>query len=191
MLGPVLLGHLYAVGDVLLKGRVHDKLLGDRMPSELPDELVLPLDLVVVAWRRLEVVVVLPQLVVVVLDAVRDARRGAGCHGGSGWGALAGLGGLETDVGRKEGAGKGAGESLSDGLGNGDGCSEGLSMHGGLGAGVQGSGVVGKATWSRRCQQRPAEGKGRKERGCDVLYYSPTNTSLRHHDEFRTCVSGG
>jgi hypothetical protein len=68
---------------------------------------------------------------------------------------------LETDVGRKEGAGKGAGESLSNGLGNGDGW----SMHGGLGVGVKGSG--GKRTF---LSQGDANKNQLKERGCIVLY---------------------
>jgi hypothetical protein len=99
VLGPVLLGHDHAVGDVLLKRRVYDNLLGQRVPRELPHELVLPLRLIVVALRVLDIVVVFPQLFVVVLDAVRHPGRVAGGHGGSGRGALASLGRLEADGG--------------------------------------------------------------------------------------------
>jgi len=70
MLGPVLLSHLHAVGHMLLKGRVHNDLLGEGVTRQLPDELVLPLDLVLVPLRLFDVVIVLAQLLVIVLDAV-------------------------------------------------------------------------------------------------------------------------
>lgn len=70
MLGTVLFGHLQAVGNKLLEGRVDDNLLGDGVAGKLPDELVLPSNFGVVILGSDDVLVLLLELSVVVLDAV-------------------------------------------------------------------------------------------------------------------------
>jgi hypothetical protein len=117
VLGAVLLGHLEPAFDVLLKGWVHDDLLGDGVACELPDELILPPHLVVLAFAVLDVVVELLQLLVVVLDAVGHAR--CDWHAGAELAWSVGFGGLEADGGCEEGASVCADEGLFDWMGEG------------------------------------------------------------------------
>lgn len=107
MLGTILLGHVLAVGNKLLHGRVDYNLLGDGVAGQLPDELVLPADLGVLILGSEDVLVLLLKLGMVVLDAVRDLGAGGAGH-------CADVDGLE-EAGSSEG---GANSAVGDALGN-------------------------------------------------------------------------
>lgn len=80
MLAPVGVGHLLAVGEVLLHRRVDDELLSDRVTCELPGELVAVPDGPVIILgldSGEDLVVVVFQLAVVVGDDVADRGHGA------------------------------------------------------------------------------------------------------------------
>lgn len=83
MLLTVLVGHPLAVGNKLLKGGVDDNLLGDGVAGKLPDELVLPASLSVGVLGSNDVLVLLLELGMVVLDAVRDLDARGGAHDGA------------------------------------------------------------------------------------------------------------
>lgn len=103
---------------MLLKGRIHDHLFGNGVPSQLPHELVLPSDLVVVALRCLDVVVILLELAVVVLDTVGYASWCTSTSGkGRSAGAPVGVGGLLAYVRGEKRPTDGVGEGLSGWLG--------------------------------------------------------------------------
>jgi hypothetical protein len=78
MLLSILVGHLFAVGQVLLHGGVDDQLFTDRVASQLPRELVLPASLFIDRAGVQHVVVVLLDLSMVLLDGFRDASHGCG-----------------------------------------------------------------------------------------------------------------
>lgn len=78
VLVSVLVGHGAAVGKVLLKDRVDDKLLADGVARELPGELVLPLDLLLFGGCGENLVVVVLDLTVILLDGVDDASHSDG-----------------------------------------------------------------------------------------------------------------
>lgn len=80
MLLAVILGHLPALlAKMCLKGRVHEQLLSDRVPSQLPGELVAKLLLMLLVRRVDDLVVVLLQLLVILLDGVRDLDKAGAC----------------------------------------------------------------------------------------------------------------
>lgn len=109
MLGTVLFGHDQAVGNKLLEGRVDDNLLGDGVAGKLPDELVLPSDFGVFILGSEDSSVLLLELGMIVLDAVRDLD---GAVGGVHHGADAD--GLDKARGCEGGAGNAVGDASGD-----------------------------------------------------------------------------
>jgi hypothetical protein len=110
MLRAILLGHLLAVGDVLLHGRVDDDLFADGVTGELPDELVLVPDLLVLVGRVHDLVVEALELGVLSADGVEDAVADWGCRVGSaggGWGVYGGYFGPDEAGGGPEGEAEG------------------------------------------------------------------------------------
>jgi hypothetical protein len=75
MLLSIFISHSAAIGECLFENGINDKLLGNRVPGELPGKLVLPLDLLLVGSRGEDLVVVVLDLAVVFLDGVDDAGR--------------------------------------------------------------------------------------------------------------------
>lgn len=89
MLLAIFLGHLLAVGDVLLHGRVDDDLLAHGVAGQFPDELILVPDLFVVVGGVHDLVVEALEIDVFLADGFEDAVADWGCCVGSaakGWG---------------------------------------------------------------------------------------------------------
>lgn len=75
MLSPVLVGHGLAISEALLKYRIYDNFLADRVPGEFPGELVLPLGLFLVGARAEDLVIVVLELAMVFGDCVGNGGR--------------------------------------------------------------------------------------------------------------------
>jgi hypothetical protein len=74
----ILIREIFPPANLLLQNGIHDNLLADGVPRQLPRKLVLPSDLLVRRGRLEDVVVELLELPVVVLDHVGDGRHVAG-----------------------------------------------------------------------------------------------------------------
>jgi hypothetical protein len=72
MLLAVFTGQFGTPINIALQGGIHDQLLANRVPGELPDKLVLVAGLLVRICRFHDAVIVSLQLAVIVLDSVDD-----------------------------------------------------------------------------------------------------------------------